>query len=56
MQNKVLLQRVKRLERKLAKENTRFFVFFSMPTKAQLAKIPEGAQVIVFTGEDEIED
>jgi len=55
MQSKVLLQRVKKLERKLIKDKT-VFVFFEEPTAAQLAKIPEGAEVIVFTGEDEISD
>ncbi|MGI6751543.1 MAG: hypothetical protein ACOX4U_02855 [Anaerovoracaceae bacterium] len=55
MQSKVLLQRVKKLEKKLLKEKT-IFVFFEEPTDAQLAKIPEGADVIVYTGEDEIED
>lgn len=55
MQSKVLLQRVKKLEKKLIKEKT-LFVFFEEPTAAQLAKIPEGADVVVYTGEDEIED
>lgn len=55
MQSKVLLQRVKKLEKKLIKEKT-LFVFFEEPTQAQLAKIPEGADVVVYTGEDEIED
>lgn len=55
MQNKVLLQRVKRLERKLAKEKP-LFVFFEEPTAAQLAKIPEGSKVVVFLDEDKISD
>lgn len=55
MQNKVLLQRVKKLEKKLTKDKT-LFIFFEEPTKAQLAKLPEGAEVIIYTGEDEIGD
>ena len=55
MQNKVLLQRVKRLERKLVKEKP-LFVFFEAPTAAQLAKIPERAKVVVFLDEDKISD
>lgn len=55
MQSKVLLQRVKKLEKKLVKENP-LFVFFEEPTAAQLAKIPERAKVIVFLDEDKISD
>ena len=55
MQSKVLLQRVKKLEKKLVKEKT-LFVFFEEPTAAQLAKIPEGADVVVFLDEDKISD
>ena len=55
MQSKVLLQRVKKLERKLIKDKT-VFVFFEEPTAAQLAKIPEGVDVIVFLDEDKISD
>lgn len=55
MENKVLLKRVKNLERRLTKNKT-LFIFFEEPTKAQLAKLPEGAEVIVYTDEDEIGD
>lgn len=55
MQSKVMIQRVKNLEKKIIKKNAQF-IFFTEPTEAQLAKLPPGANVIIFTGEDEIKD
>lgn len=55
MQSKVILQRVKKLEQKLIKQNTQF-VFFEEPTETQLAKLPQGANVLIIIGENEIKD
>lgn len=55
MQNKVLQNRLKRLERK-ANKGKRHFVFFGQPTRAELAKLPPNANVIIFVGENEIPD
>jgi len=55
MQSKVLLKRLKRLERK-AQGNRKYYVFFGQPSRAELAKIPPNAKVIIFVGENEIAD
>lgn len=54
MQSKVLLKRLKRLERK-AQGNRKYYVFFGEPSKVEKAKIPPTAKVIVFI-EDGIQD
>lgn len=55
MQSKVLLNRLKKLERK--KDRNKYpFVFFGMPSRADLARMPPGARVIIFTDEDKIQD
>lgn len=55
MQSKVLLKRLKQLERK-TQGNKKYYVFFGQPSRAELAKIPPNAKVIIFVGESEIED
>ncbi len=55
MQNKVLQNRLKRLERRANKDKT-YFVFFGQPKRTELAKLPLNAKVIVFVGEDKIAD
>lgn len=55
MQSKVLLKRLKQLERK-SQGNKKHFVFFGQPSKAELAKVPPGAKVHIFVGENEIKD
>lgn len=54
MQSKVLLKRLKRLERK-AQGSKKYYVFFGEPSKAEKAKIPPTAKVVVFI-EDGIQD
>lgn len=53
MQSKALLTRLKKLERK-AMGGRKIFVFFGQPRKAELDRLPPGAKVIVFVGEDKI--
>lgn len=53
MQNKVLQNRLKRLERWANKDKTHF-VFFGQPKRSELAKLPPNAKVIIFVGEDKI--
>lgn len=53
MQNRVLQNRLKRLERRANKDKTRF-VFFGQPKRSELAKLPPNAKVIIFVGEDKI--
>ncbi|BCK85538.1 hypothetical protein MM59RIKEN_28570 [Pusillibacter faecalis] len=55
MQSKTLLKRLKWLERK-AYSNQEYYLFFGQPRKSELAKVPQGAKVIIFVGEDELED
>jgi hypothetical protein len=55
MQSKAMIKRLKRLEQKALKVKP-LYIFFSEPSKAELAKLPKGAKVIVFIGEDELED
>ena len=55
MQSKVLLKKLKQMERK-ANGKRRQYVFFGKPSRAELAKLPEGARVIIFVGEDDIPD
>ena len=55
MQSKLLLRRVKRMEKKVFRQQ-RCFVFFGTPSPEALAKLPPGASIIVFVGEDEIKD
>lgn len=55
MQNKVIMRRLKRLERKIL-HNNRAYIFFSMPSNRELANIPANTTVIIFYGEDEIQD
>ena len=51
MQNKVLQNRLKRLERRANKDKTHF-VFFGQPKRSELAELPPNAKVIIFVGED----
>ena len=51
MQSKVLLKRLKRLERK-AQGNQKYYVFFGQPSRAELAKIPPNAKIIIFIEDD----
>lgn len=53
MQSKALLTRLKKLERK-AMGSRKIFVFFGQPRKAELDRLPPGAKVIIFVGEDKI--
>ena len=53
MQNKVLQNRLKRLERRATKDKPHF-VFFGQPKRSELAKLPPNAKVIIFVGEDKI--
>lgn len=55
MQNKVLLNRLKKLERK-ATGGRKYYVFFGQPRRAELNRIPQNANIIVFVGEDKIAD
>lgn len=55
MQSKVLLKRLKQMERK-ANGNKRLYVFFGKPSRAELAKLPPSAKAIIFVGEDKIPD
>ena len=55
MQSKVLINRLKKLERK-AQGNRRYYVFFRQPSKAELAKLPPNAKLFIFVGEDRIAD
>ena len=52
MQNKVLQNRLKRLERRANKDKTHF-VFFGQK-RSELAKLPPNAKVIIFVDEDKI--
>ena len=54
MQSRAMIKRLKRLEQKALKVNP-LYVFFGEPSKAELAKLPHGAKVLIFTGEDELE-
>lgn len=51
----MLIQRLKRLENKVIGSN-KYYVFFGNPTKAELNKLPENAEVIIFIGEENIQD
>ena len=53
MQSKVLLKRLKRLERK-AQGNRKYYVFFGQPSRAELAKMPPYAKAIILICENEI--
>ena len=55
MQSKAIIQRLKRLEKTVYKDHN-FFVFFDKPSTSQLTTLPPNAHVVVFTGEDELED
>lgn len=53
MQSKALLTRLKKLERK-AMGGRKIYLFFGQPRKAELDRLPPGAKVIIFVGEDKI--
>ena len=53
MQNKVLQNRLKRLERRANKDKTHF-VFFGLPKRSEFAKLPPNAMLIIFVDEDKI--
>lgn len=55
MQTKVLLQRLKRLEKKARNPNN-IYIFIGTPTKQELNKLNRYAKIIVFTGEEDILD
>ncbi len=54
MQSKAMIKRLKRLEQKALKVKP-LYIFFGEPSKAELAKVPSGAKVIIFTGEEDLE-
>lgn len=55
MQSKALLQRIKKLERKLLHTNG-LIIYFGEPSNAEFAKLPLNAQILIFVGENEIQD
>ena len=55
MQTKLLLQRLKKLEKKVLKINE-LVIFFGEPSQMVLNKLPLNTKVLIFVGENEIED
>jgi len=55
VQSKAIAQRLKRLEKQTLTIKP-LYVFFGEPSNVERAKLPIGAKVLIFTGEDELED